>query len=61
MKLNDPLPGYTGFGKRVMANNIFGRRFAECRSESLQDAERLDRDKKGNFRNQLEMDIGSKF
>jgi hypothetical protein len=29
--LEEPLPGYTGFSKRVLANNIFGRTFAECR------------------------------
>lgn len=28
VRLEDPLPGYTGFGKRVMANNIFGKTFA---------------------------------
>lgn len=30
VQLGDPLPGYTGFGKRVLANNIFGRTYAEC-------------------------------
>jgi hypothetical protein len=29
--LEEPPPGYTGFSKRVLANNIFGRTFAECR------------------------------
>ena len=61
MKLNEPLPGYTGFGKRVMANNIFGKRFAECRTDSLRDADTLDRERKNNFKSQLEEDIGKKF
>lgn len=42
VKLQDPLPGYTGFGKRVLANNIFGKTFAECRKESLRDGDKLD-------------------
>lgn len=29
--LENPIPGYTGFGRRVMANNIFGKTFAECK------------------------------
>jgi hypothetical protein len=32
VKLGDPLPGYTGFNKRVLANNIFGKTYAECRN-----------------------------
>ncbi len=30
VELGQPLPGYTGFGKRVLANNIFGKTYAEC-------------------------------
>ena len=29
VKLENPIPGYTGFARRVMANNIFGKTFAE--------------------------------
>ncbi len=29
VKLDNPIPGYTGFARRVMANNIFGKTFAE--------------------------------
>lgn len=54
--LNNPLPGYTGFAKRVMANNIYGKTFAECRHESLNDADKLDHDRKNNFNAQLELD-----
>jgi hypothetical protein len=28
VQLGDPLPGYTGFNKRVLANNIFGKTYA---------------------------------
>jgi hypothetical protein len=39
--LGDPLPGYTGFGKRVLANNIFGRTYAECLKEAKRDDDKL--------------------
>ena len=61
MKLETPLPGYTGFGKRVMANNIFGKTFAECRKESVNDDERLLHDRKKNFTTQLNADVPVKF
>lgn len=61
MKLKDPLPGYTGFGKRVLANNIFGKTFAECRNESLHDANKLDHERKHNFNSQLKADVPFKF
>ena len=61
MKLSDPLPGYTGFVKRVMANNIFGRTFADCRKDSLVDGEKLDHDRHKNFNDQLNGDVPIKF
>ena len=30
----DPLPGYTGFMRRVNAGNIFGQTFAKCKHDS---------------------------
>ena len=41
VKLENPLPGYTGFGKRILAHNIFGKTFAECRKDSVNDADKL--------------------
>jgi hypothetical protein len=34
VKLGEPLPGYTGFSNRVLANNIFGKTYAECRKDA---------------------------
>jgi hypothetical protein len=28
VELGEPLPGYTGFNKRVVANNVFGKTYA---------------------------------
>lgn len=61
MQLEKPLPGYTGFSKRVMANNIFGKTFAECRKESINDDDRLQHERKKNFNNQLNGDVPIKF
>lgn len=49
VQLGNPLPGYTGFGKRVLANNIFGKTYAECLKESRQDDHRLHHEKNKNF------------
>lgn len=61
VKLENPLPGYTGFSKRVMANNIFGKTFAECRKESGNDDERLQQERQRNFQGQLQGDVPIKF
>ena len=61
IKLENPLPGYTGFGKRIMANNIFGKTFAECRRESINDDRKLEHERKKNFSNQLQGDVPIKF
>lgn len=44
-----------------MANNIFGKTFAECRKESTNDDDRLQHDKKRNFETQLNADVPIKF
>lgn len=44
-----------------MANNIFGKTFAECRNDSLRDADNLDHEKKKNFNTQLNAQIPLKF
>ena len=61
VELGDPLPGYTGFPKRVQANNIFGKTFAECQKESKRDQSKLDHDKQKTFHNQLNSDVPFKF
>ena len=37
VELGDPLPGYTGFGKRVLANNVFGMTYANSLKHARQD------------------------
>ena len=61
VELGNPLPGYTGFPKRVQANNIFDKTFAECQKESKRDQTKLDHDKQKTFHNQLSSDVPFKF
>ena len=57
----NPLPGYTGFQPRVVADNLFGKTYQECRNESIVDADKLDHDRKKNFNTQLNLDPPLKF
>jgi hypothetical protein len=59
--LGNPLPGYTGFPKRVQADNIFGKTFAECQNESKRNQNNLDHNKDKTFHNQLASDVPFKF
>lgn len=61
MEIGQPLPGYTGFGKRVLANNIFGKTYAECLKESKRDDEKLQHDKQRTFQNQMTSEVPLKF
>jgi hypothetical protein len=61
VELGEPLPGYTGFGKRVLANNIFGRTYAECMKEAKRDDTNLHHDKQKNFNSQLNSQVPFKF
>ena len=61
VQIGDPLPGYTGFNKRVMANNIFGRTFADCLHEAKKDDNKLGHEKHKNFHSQLNSDVPFKF
>lgn len=61
VQLGNPLPGYTGFGKRVLANNIFGKTYAESLKEAKRDDERLHHEKNRNFHGQLNSDVPLKF
>ncbi len=61
VQLGNPLPGYTGFGKRVLANNIFGKTYAECLKEAKRDDERLHQEKNRNYHGQLTSDVPLKF
>ena len=48
------MPGYTGFNKRIVANNIFGKTYAESRRDAKGNEEWLDIQKKKNYHQQLE-------
>jgi hypothetical protein len=61
VQLGNPLPGYTGFGKRVLANNIFGKTYAECLKESYRDDDKLHHERNRNFQTQLNSDVPLKF
>jgi hypothetical protein len=61
VELGNPLPGYTGFGKRVLANNIFGKTYAECLKEAKKDDHNLHHDKQKTFNAQLTSSIPFKF
>lgn len=53
MKLGEPLPGYTGFSNRVLANNIFGKTYAECRKDAKVNMGHLQHQKDRNYDTQL--------
>lgn len=61
VEIGNPLPGYTGFGKRVLANNIYGRTYAECLKEAKRDDNKLNHDRNKNFQSQLESDVPLRF
>ena len=61
VELNPGLPGYTGYAKRVLANNIFGKTYAECQKDSRRDQSNLDHDKQKTFQKQLNSDAPFKF
>ncbi len=53
VKLGEPLPGYTGFSNRVLANNIFGKTYAECRKDARDDHRNVEANRAKNYNNQL--------
>lgn len=61
VKLEKPIPGYTGFSRRVNSNNIFGKTFAECNKDSDNDTQKMHHDKQKNFKNQLDCEPPLKF
>jgi hypothetical protein len=61
VKIDKPIPGYTGFNRRVNANNIFGKTFAECNKESTYDTDKLHHEKQKNFNTQLHHEPTLKF
>jgi len=52
LKLGNPIPGYTGVSKRVVADNIFGLTYAEARRQGENSHNNINNDKLNNFRTQ---------
>jgi len=44
-KLEDPIPGYCGFNRRIQADNIFGMTYAEARRRAQESQNRIEVEK----------------
>ena len=44
-KLEDPIPGYCGFNRRIQADNIFGLTYAEARRRAQESQNRIEVEK----------------
>lgn len=53
VQLGEPLPGYTGFSNRVLANNIFGKTYAECRKDAKDNQHHVNDNRNRNYQQQL--------
>ncbi len=52
VKIGQPIPGYTGVSKRVVADNIFGLTYAEARRQGENSHNNINNDKLNNFKTQ---------
>ncbi|KRW99308.1 hypothetical protein PPERSA_02420 [Pseudocohnilembus persalinus] len=52
IRMNEPLPGYTGVSRRVQAANIFGQTYANARKTAGRDQSQIDMEKTQNFKSQ---------
>ncbi|KAM3141900.1 hypothetical protein pb186bvf_005986 [Paramecium bursaria] len=55
LRLGTPLPGYTGAQKRVVAANIFGQTFANARKSAIDDNQKIQEERKNNFKTQANL------
>jgi hypothetical protein len=53
--IGNPIPGYTGVSKRVVADNIFGCTYAEARRRGDESHSNVSKDKLNNFTTQSKM------
>ena len=44
-KIGDPIPGYSGVNKRVVADNVFGMTYAEARRRAMDSENRIQQEK----------------
>ena len=52
MKIGQPLPGYTGVSRRVVADNVFGATYADARKKAQESLESIHYDKQNNLLSQ---------
>ena len=55
MKLGEPLPGYTGFSRRVFAGNIFGQTYANSRNSAKKDLTNIEEKMLNTFSSQMSL------
>jgi len=55
LRVGNPIPGYTGVSKRVVADNIFGLTYAEARRKGEQSHNTINTEKVDNFKTQSRM------
>jgi len=54
-RIGNPIPGYTGVSKRVVADNIFGCTYAEARKRGDDSHTNISHEKLNNFKTQSQM------
>jgi len=54
-RIGNPIPGYTGVSRRVVADNIFGCTYAEARNKGSDSQGNVSNDRLTNFRTQSQM------
>ena len=52
MRLGEPIPGYTGVSRRVIADNVFGATYADARKKGDQSLKDIGSEKTHNFTTQ---------
>jgi len=55
VRIGNPIPGYTGVSRRVVADNIFGVTYAEGRRKGDESDNNINHDKLNNFKTQSKM------
>ena len=51
MKIGEPIPGYTGMNRRLVADNVFGLTYANARKQSKISQDIIDEERIQNLQN----------
>ena len=51
MKIGEPIPGYTGMNRRLVADNVFGLTYANARKQSQVSQDIIDSERIQNLQN----------